>query len=120
MKQLRVKIRLAVKREVDGAMDAFEVTLPVKDDREKRRLETFVQVKREETISFPSLEEESQTGNRSPIGAINLSTRIGENAVGSRLLGALPISLHGAAHQPIDARTSPQRPTQSDRSRRPC
>ncbi len=58
----RVKVRLAVKREIDGAMDAFEVTLPVKDDREKRRLETFVQVKPEETISFPPFEEEPRSG----------------------------------------------------------
>ena len=58
----QVKIQLAVKREADGAMDAFELTLPVKDDREKRRLETFVQVKPEETISFPSFEEEPRPG----------------------------------------------------------
>ncbi|MYE90111.1 hypothetical protein F4X33_14065, partial [Candidatus Poribacteria bacterium] len=54
----QVKVQLAVKRAVDGAMDAFEVTLPVKNDRESRRLETFAQVKPEETISFPPLEEE--------------------------------------------------------------
>ena len=58
----QVKIRLAVKRDVDGAMDAFEVTLPVKNDRERRRLETFAQVKPDETISFPSLEEEPRPG----------------------------------------------------------
>ncbi len=58
----QVKVQLAVKREVDGAMDAFEVTLPVKNDREKRRLETFVPVKASETISFPSLEEEPRPG----------------------------------------------------------
>ena len=58
----QVKIRLAVNREVDGAVDAFEVTLPVRDDREKRRLETFVQVKPEEIISFPSLEDEPRPG----------------------------------------------------------
>lgn len=58
----QVKIQLAVKREVDGAMDAFEVTLPVKNDRERRRLETFVQMKPEETISFPSFEEEPRPG----------------------------------------------------------
>lgn len=58
----RVKVRLAVKREIDGATDAFEVTLPVKTDREKRRLETFVQVKPEETISFPSFKEEPRPG----------------------------------------------------------
>ena len=53
----QVKIQLAVKREVDGAMDAFEVTLPVKNGRARRRLETFAQVKPDETIAFPSLEE---------------------------------------------------------------
>ena len=58
----QVKVSLAVKREVDGAMDAFEVTLPVKNDRERRRLEAFVPVKPEETITFPSLEEESRPG----------------------------------------------------------
>ena len=58
----QVKVRLAVKREVDGAMDAFEVTLPVKDDRERHRLEVFVPVKPEETISFPFLEEEPRSG----------------------------------------------------------
>ena len=58
----QVKVRLAVKREADGATDAFEVTLPVKDDREKRRLETFVQVKPEGTIAFPSLEDEPRPG----------------------------------------------------------
>ena len=58
----QVKIRLAVKRDVDGAADAFEVTLPVKNDRERRRLETFAQVKPDETISFPSLEEEPRPG----------------------------------------------------------
>ena len=58
----QVKVQLAVKREVDGAMDAFEVTLPIKDDRERRRLETFVAVQADETISFPSLEEEPRPG----------------------------------------------------------
>ena len=58
----QVKVRLAVKREVDGAMDAFEVALPVKNDRERRRLETFAQVKPDETISFPFLEEEPRPG----------------------------------------------------------
>lgn len=58
----QVKIQLAVKRDIDGATDAFEVILPVKDDREKRRLETFVQVKPEGTISFPSLEDEPRPG----------------------------------------------------------
>ena len=58
----QVKVQLAVKREVDGAMDAFEVTLPVKNDREKRQLETFVPVKASETISFPSIEEEPRPG----------------------------------------------------------
>ena len=56
----QVKIQLAVKREVDGATDAFEVTLPVKKDRERRRLETFAQVKPDETIACPSLEEEAR------------------------------------------------------------
>ena len=54
----QVKVQLAVKREVDGAMDAFEVTLPVKSDRDRRRLEAFVPVKPDETISFPSPGEE--------------------------------------------------------------
>ena len=58
----QVKIRLAVKREIDGAMDAFEVTLPVKNDRERRRLEIFVPVKPDETIPFPSLEEAPRPG----------------------------------------------------------
>ena len=58
----QVKVQLAVKREIDGAMDAFEVTLPVKSDRERRRLEAFVPVKPDETISFPSLEEEPRPG----------------------------------------------------------
>ena len=58
----QVKVRLAVKREVDGAMDAFEVTLPIKNDRERRQLEIFAQVKPDETISFPSLEEEPRPG----------------------------------------------------------
>ncbi len=56
----QVKVRLAVKREVDGATDAFEVTLPVKKDRERHRLETFAQVGPEETITFPRLEEEAR------------------------------------------------------------
>ena len=58
----QVKVRLAVKREIDGATDAFEVTLPVKNDRERRRLETFAEVKPDETISFPVLEEEPRQG----------------------------------------------------------
>ncbi len=58
----QVKVQLAVKREVDGAMDAFEVTLPVKSDRDRRRLEAFVRVKPDETVSFPSLEEEPRPG----------------------------------------------------------
>ena len=58
----QVKVRLAVSREVDGAMDAFEVTLPIKNDREKRRLETFVPVKAAETIFFPSPEEAPRPG----------------------------------------------------------
>ena len=58
----QVKVQLAVQREVDGAMDAFEVTLPIKDDRERRRLETFVAVQADETISFPSLEEDPRPG----------------------------------------------------------
>ncbi len=62
-KTSEVKVRLAVKREVDGAMDAFEVTLPVKNDSERRRLEAFVPLTPAETIFFPSLEEEPRPGN---------------------------------------------------------
>jgi len=58
----QVKVQLAVKREVDGAMDAFEVTLPVKNDRESHRLEIFVPVKPDATISFPSVDEEPRPG----------------------------------------------------------
>ncbi len=58
----QVKVQLAVKREIDGAMDAFEVTLPIKDDRERRRLEKFMPVKPDETISFTALEEEPRPG----------------------------------------------------------
>ena len=58
----QVKVQLAVKREIDGAMDAFEVTLPVKNDRERRRLETFAEVKPDETIAFPSFEEDPRPG----------------------------------------------------------
>ena len=58
----QVKVQLAVKREVDGATDAFEVSLPIKNDRERHRLETFVPVKPDETISFPSLEEAPRPG----------------------------------------------------------
>ena len=58
----KVTVRIAVKREVDGAMDAFEVKLPIKKDREKRRLETFVQVKPDEIISFPIPDEEARAG----------------------------------------------------------
>ena len=58
----QVKVRLAVQRAVDGAMDAFEVTLPIKHDRERRRLETFVPVKASEIISLPSPEEEPRPG----------------------------------------------------------
>ena len=58
----QVKVQLAVKRAVDGARDAFEITLPIKNDRERRRLETFVPVEAGKTISFPSLEEEPRPG----------------------------------------------------------
>ena len=57
-----VTVRIAVKREADGAMDAFELKLPVRKDREKRRLETFVQVKPSGTTSFPTPDEAPRAG----------------------------------------------------------
>ena len=58
----QVTVRMAVKREVDGAMDAFEVKLPVKTDREKRRLETLVQVKPGETTPLLNPNEKPRPG----------------------------------------------------------
>ena len=43
-------------------MDAFEVTLPIRSDRDRRRLETFMEVKPDEIIAFPLLEEEPRSG----------------------------------------------------------
>ncbi len=58
----QVKVQLAVKRKIDGAMDAFEVTLPLKNDRDRRRLESFVPVTPEATIFFPTLDEDPRLG----------------------------------------------------------
>ena len=96
-------MRLAVKREVDGAMDAFEVTLPVRNDRERRRLETFAQVKPDETISFPSLEEEARPGTVRQSMLLTYQPELVKMLSGHRLLGTLPVFLYGAAHQSVDA-----------------
>lgn len=53
IKDKKVCIRLAVKRDNDGAMDAFEVYLPVRKDKDMGRVEKFINLKSNQTIDFP-------------------------------------------------------------------
>ncbi|MBN2431027.1 MAG: hypothetical protein JXQ27_06105 [Acidobacteria bacterium] len=58
----RVVVRLAVERQSDGASDAFEVTLPVQEDKRRRHLETFVTLAPAEEARFPAPREEPRPG----------------------------------------------------------
>ena len=57
-----VTIRMAVVRESDGALDAFEVELPVRRDTNRRRLDVFAQIQAEAEIAFPAPEEPIRPG----------------------------------------------------------
>ena len=63
IKDKKVCIRLAVKRDNDGAMDAFEVHLPVRKDKEMRRVEKFINLKSGQTIGFPFPKEKIRPGS---------------------------------------------------------
>lgn len=57
-----VTVSLAVKRDTDQAMDAFELPLPVSRDKEVRRFETFIQLEPGKVYSFPAPKEEARPG----------------------------------------------------------
>jgi hypothetical protein len=57
-----VTVSLAVKRDTDQAMDAFELPLPVSRDKEVRRFETFIQLEPGKVYSFPEPKEEVRPG----------------------------------------------------------
>jgi uncharacterized protein YfaS (alpha-2-macroglobulin family) len=57
-----VTVRLAVKRDTDQAMDAFELQLPVKPDKTSRRIESFVTIEPGKLFSFPSIDEGVRPG----------------------------------------------------------
>ncbi|MCP4213552.1 MAG: hypothetical protein GY765_02795 [bacterium] len=57
-----VTVRLAVKRDTDAAMDAFELKLPVKRDKSSFRSETFVILEPGKTYSFPTPKRKIRPG----------------------------------------------------------
>ena len=59
----RVIVRMAVKRDVDGASDAFEIQLPVKKDRQKQKLDIFAELTLEEPFSLLKPEEKPREGS---------------------------------------------------------
>jgi uncharacterized protein YfaS (alpha-2-macroglobulin family) len=58
-----VTIRMAVKREVDGAADAFEMKLPVKKDRQRQKFDTFAPIKSGEPFTLLKPEETPRAGS---------------------------------------------------------
>jgi uncharacterized protein YfaS (alpha-2-macroglobulin family) len=61
-KEAAVTVRLAVIRDTDQAMDAFEVQLPVRRDKESRTLEKFVTVQPRKVYSLPVPDETVRPG----------------------------------------------------------
>jgi uncharacterized protein YfaS (alpha-2-macroglobulin family) len=61
-KDANVTVRLAVKRDTDQAMDAFEVKLPVRRDKDGRTLEKFVTLEPGKTYSMPAPDEAVRPG----------------------------------------------------------
>ncbi len=61
--EANVLVRLAVKRTADKAMDAFEVKLPVRADKEPVRVERFVEMKRGKYYTFPAAEYGVRVGS---------------------------------------------------------
>jgi uncharacterized protein YfaS (alpha-2-macroglobulin family) len=59
----RVIVRMAVKRNVDGASDAFEIQLPVKKDRQRQKFDIFAQLNPQEPFSLLKPEETPRTGS---------------------------------------------------------
>ncbi|MCP4157604.1 MAG: hypothetical protein GY757_58375 [bacterium] len=57
-----VTVRLAVKRDTDGAADAFEIKLPVRRDKDKRRFEQFIRLESGKVYSFPKPTEKVRPG----------------------------------------------------------
>jgi len=66
----QVTVRMAVKRDTDGAMDAFEVTLPIRKDKQIRRVEKFVRLEPGKTLQFPSAGDEVRPGTMSQAALI--------------------------------------------------
>ena len=57
-----IKIALAVKRSADGASDAFEISLPVRPDRQRRYQETLQAAAPGETIPWPAPNQPAREG----------------------------------------------------------
>jgi len=59
----RVIVRIAVKRDVDGASDAFELKLPVKKDRQQQKFDIFAELMPGEAFSLLKPEETPREGS---------------------------------------------------------
>ncbi|MBD3308748.1 hypothetical protein GF339_20230, partial [candidate division KSB3 bacterium] len=58
-----VTVSMAVTREVDGASDAFEITLPVKQDRQQQQFDLFTRLTPEESLPLLAPEEVARPGS---------------------------------------------------------
>ncbi|MBI2840119.1 MAG: hypothetical protein HYX75_17525 [Acidobacteria bacterium] len=62
-KKDNLTLRLAVKRDSDGAADAFEVSIPVLSDRDPVRQEIFKRLELGKSASFPAVTEKTRPGS---------------------------------------------------------
>jgi uncharacterized protein YfaS (alpha-2-macroglobulin family) len=62
-KDEQVTVCLAVLRDSDGAKDAFEVKLPVRNDVRRKQLEVFSRLQKDKDLSFPQPEEAVRPGS---------------------------------------------------------
>ena len=103
-KDASVTVKLAVRRDTDQAMDAFEIQLPVKPDKTGRRLEKFVTLEPGKAVPFPTPLEGARPGT------MNQSILVTPEAALVKMLAALDYLAryeHGCTEQRV-SRLMPQ------------
>ena len=90
MTRREVSVKVAVRRMGDGAMDAFQVSLPIKEDRKAITEQIITTLKKNKLVKFPAVEEEARPGTIKRKALVSTHPALVRMAAGLDMLMAFP------------------------------
>ena len=89
-----VLFRVGVDRKTDGAADAFEIKLPVRDDRRRVTVRSLTDLVPGKPAALPEVKGEARPGHRAPPSAGLGRARPGAHGGRLELPDGIPLRLH--------------------------